>query len=153
MKVAGLNVKCFHGYKGTWAHEFYKALGPDAEGCNMDGFWSEDLPYPRAKEIGTRYTNKFGKHSVSTGLYYTLCQILWEAIEKAGSLDSAKIREAVLTHEFKGTVLGDIKYNKETNTAVHLLRAFQWHDGYQEVAFPALKGGWKTRAMLPWNER
>ena len=153
MKEAGLNVKYFHGYKGTWAHEFYNALGPDAEGVLMDGFWSEDLPYPGAKELGTRYAKEFGKHSVSIGLYYALCQILWEAIEKAGALDSAKIKEAVLTHEFKGTVLGDVKYNKETNTAIHLLRAFQWHEGYQEVAFPALEGGWKVQAIQPWNKR
>jgi hypothetical protein len=82
-----------------------------------------------------------------------LSQILWEAIEKAGSLDSAKIKEAVLTHEFKGTVMGDVKYNRETNTAIHLLRAFQWHDGYQQVAWPALEGGWKTQAIVPWNKR
>ena len=60
MKEAGLNVKYFHGYKGTWAHEFYNALGPDAEGVLMDGFWSEDLPYPGAKELGSRYAKEFG---------------------------------------------------------------------------------------------
>jgi len=153
MKETRLNVKYFHGYKGTWAHEFYNALGPDAEGVIMDGFWSEDLPYPGAKELGTRYANEFGKHSVSAGSFYALCQILWSAIEKAGSLDSAAIKEAVLTYEFKDTVMGDVKYNRETNTANHLLRAFQWHDGYQEVAFPAIKGGWKTQTIKPWNKR
>lgn len=104
-------------------------------------------------ELGTRYANEFGKHSVSIGLFYSLYQILWEAIETAGSLDSAKIKEAVLKHEFKGTVLGDIKYNPENNTAVHLLRAFQWNKGYQEVAFPSIEGGWKVQPVKPWNKR
>jgi len=152
MKETGLNVKYFHGYKGTWAHEFYNALGPDAEGILMDGFWSEDFPYPGAKELGTRYAKKFDKHSVSIGLYYGLCQILWQAIEKAGSLDSAKIREAVLNNEFKGTVIGDIKYG-DNHVAIHLSTAHQWHKGYQELSYPILEGGWKTGAMLPWNER
>lgn len=34
-----------------------------------------------------------------------------------------------------------------------LVRAFQWHEGYQEVAFPALEGGWKVQAIRPWNKR
>lgn len=153
VKEVGLNLKFFHGIKGTWAHEFYNAMGSDADGVLMDGFWSEDLPNPGAKELGTRYADKFGKHSVSIGLYYGLCQILWEAIEKAGSLDSAKIKEAVLNNEFKGTVMGDIKYNPETNIATHLLGVFQWNKGYQEVVFPPIEGGWKIQPVQPWNKR
>ena len=153
VKEAGLNLKFFHGIKGAWAHEFYNALESDAEGVLMDGFWSEDLSYPGAKELGTRYAKEFGKHSVSIGQFYALCQILWEAIEVAGSLDSAKIKEAVLTHEFKGTVQGDVKYNPETNVAIHLLRAFQWNKGYQQVAYPPVEGGWKVQPILPWNKR
>ena len=144
MKEAKLKVKYFHGYKGTWAHEFYNALGPDAEGVLMDGFWSEDLKYPGAKELGTRYFKEYGKHSVSIGSSYALCQVLWKAIELAGTLDSADIKNAVVSNEFKNTVLGDIKYDPKTNTALHLLRAFQWHKGYQEVAWPPIEGGWKT---------
>jgi branched-chain amino acid transport system substrate-binding protein len=153
VKEVGLNLKYFHGYKGTWAHEFYNAMGPDAEGVLMDGFWSEDLSFKGAKELGIRYAKEFDKHSVSIGLYYGLCQILWEAIEKAGSLDSAKIKEAVLNNEFKGTVMGDIKYNPETNVATHLLRAFQWDKGYQQVAYPPIEGGWKVQPVKPWNQR
>jgi branched-chain amino acid transport system substrate-binding protein len=152
MKEAGLNVKYFHGYKGTWAHEFYNALGPDAEGILMDGFWSEDFPYTGAKELGMRYAKEFDKHSVSIGLFYGLCQILWEAIEKAGSLDSAAIKEAVLTNEFKGTVMGDIKYG-DNNVAIHLSTAHQWNKGYQELSYPIIEGGWKTQAMKPWKKR
>jgi branched-chain amino acid transport system substrate-binding protein len=152
MKEAGLNVKFFHGYKGTWAHEFYNALGPDAEGILMDGFWSEDFKYPGAKELGLRYAKKYDKHSVSIGLFYALCQILWQAIEKADSLDSAAIKKAVLTNEFKGTVMGDVKYG-ENNVAIHLSTAHQWNKGYQELSYPILEGGWKTKAMLPWNKR
>jgi len=152
MKEVGLNTKYFHGWKGTWSHEFYKALGKDADYTLMDGFWSEDFPYPGAKELGQRYVKDFGKHSVSIGLYYALCQILWEAIEKAGSLDSAKIRDAVLANEFKGTVMGDVKYGKD-QIAVHLSTAHQWWDGYQELAFPIMEKGWKVKVMPPWDKR
>lgn len=81
----------------------------------MDGFWSEDLKYPGAKELGTRYAKEFKKHSVSIGSSYALRQTLWQAIEKAGSLDSAEIKEAVLTHEFMGTVLGTVNITHHRN--------------------------------------
>jgi branched-chain amino acid transport system substrate-binding protein len=152
LKEANLNVKYIYGVKGTWAHEFYNALGPDSEAILMDGFWSEDFKYPGAKELGTRYYKNFNKHSVSIGLYYALCQILWEAIEKAGTLDSAAIKKAVLENDFKGTVMGDVKYGKD-NVAIHLCTGHQWHDGYQELSFPMLEGGWKTQAIKPWNKR
>jgi branched-chain amino acid transport system substrate-binding protein len=111
MKEVGLNVKYLHGYKGTWAPEFYKALGPDAEGILMDGFWSEDLPNPGAKELGARYAKQYNKHSVSIGLFYGLCQILWEAIEKAGSTDYDAISKALKT-EMVETPLGKIKFDE-----------------------------------------
>ena len=33
------------------------------------------------------------------------------AIEKAGSFKSAKVRDAIFGGEFKGTMMGDVKYN------------------------------------------
>ena len=98
MKEAGLNLKYLHGYKGTWNGDFWKALGKDANYVLCDGFWSEDWPYPKGKELGERYSKKFGKRSVAIGLYYATCQILWEAIEKAGSVDSAKVKDSVMTN-------------------------------------------------------
>ena len=92
MKEAGLNLKYLHGYKGTWNSDFWNALGKDANYILCDGFWSENWPYPGGKELGERYFKKFGKRSVAIGLYYASCQILWEAIQKAGSVDSAKVK-------------------------------------------------------------
>jgi hypothetical protein len=34
------------------------------------------------------------------------------AIEKAGSIDSAKVREVYVNGEFKGTTQGDMKFNE-----------------------------------------
>jgi branched-chain amino acid transport system substrate-binding protein len=153
MKEVGLNAKYLHGFKGTWPQEFYKALGTDAENIILDGFWSEDFPYPGAKELGTRFAKQFGKHSVSIGLYYALCQILWEAIEIAGTLDSADIKAAVLNNTFKGTVMGDVDYDNQTGIATHLSCAYQWDKGYQQLIYPSSDGGWKTKAMLPWDKR
>ncbi len=50
------------------------------------------------------------------------------AIEKAGTLDGAKVREAVMSMEFKNTAMGNAKYRPD-GTALHLLCAYQWWDG------------------------
>lgn len=153
MKEAGLNLKYFHGYKGTWTTDFAKALGNDAQYVLADGFWSEDFSYPRAKELGERYTKQFGKRSVSIGLYYALCQILWEAVEKAGTLDGAKVRQAVLTTEFKGTTMGDVKYSPD-GVAIFQLGAFQWWDGQLKTVYPFnMSGGYKVKVAPPWDKR
>jgi branched-chain amino acid transport system substrate-binding protein len=73
MKENDFSVKYMHGWKGTWAGEFYKALGKDADYILCDGFWSMDFPYPGARELGERYYQKFNKYSVSVGALYALC--------------------------------------------------------------------------------
>jgi branched-chain amino acid transport system substrate-binding protein len=152
MKESGLSVKYLHGWKGTWTSEFWKALGKDAQYVMLDGFWSEDYPFPGAKELGERYTKKFNKQSVSTGLYYGLAQILWQAIERAGSLDSAKVRNAVAGGEFKGTVMGDVKYDQD-GIALFESTGNQWWDGRQKLVYPAVEGSWKLRLAPPWDKR
>jgi branched-chain amino acid transport system substrate-binding protein len=82
MKENKLNVKYFHGWKGTWAGEFWKTLGKDAQYVLCDGFWSMDFPFPGAKELGKRYYE-----------------------------DSAKVRQTVIDNEFQ-TVMGKVDYDQ-----------------------------------------
>jgi len=145
MKENGLSVKYLHGYKGTWGSEFWNALGKDAQYILADGFWSETYAYPMAKDIGERYFKQFNKRSVSIGLYYAMCQTLFTAIEKAGTLDSAKVKEAVLSMPFKQTVMGDIKYNSVDGTAIFPLGAFQWIDGQLKLVYPFVKSAYKVQ--------
>jgi len=89
---------------------------------------------------------------VSTGLYYGLAQILWQAIEKAGSLDSAKVRAAVAGGEFKGTVMGDVKYDQD-GIALFNSTGNQWWEGKQRLVYPAVESGWKLKMAPPWDKR
>jgi branched-chain amino acid transport system substrate-binding protein len=153
MKEAGLNLKYLHGYKGTWSSDFANALGKDANYILADGFWSEDYAFPGAKELGARYFKKFGKKSTSIGLYYADCQILWEAIEKAGTLDSAKVKQAVMTNTFKGTTMGDVKYQAD-GTAIFPCAAFQWSEGQLRTVRPLEQSkGYKVKVAPPWDKR
>jgi len=152
MKELNFSVPYFHGYKGTWTSEFHDALKNDSQYILFDGFWHETFPFTGAKELGNRFKKRFGKTSVSTGAFYANAQILFMAIEKAGSLDSAKIRDAVLTHEFKGTVMGDIKYQPD-GTAAFPATANQWWDGKQKLVYPFFDGAWKVKLAPSWDKR
>lgn len=151
MKVNDLSVTYMHGWKGTWAGEFWKALGKDAQYILCDGFWSMDFPYPGSKELGERYYNKFGKYSVSVGATYALCQTLFQAIEIAGTLDGAKVRQAVLSNNFN-TVMGPVKYDNN-GVAIFTSTASQWWNGKQEMVYPFDLAKMKTKLAPPWEDR
>lgn len=152
MKEIGLNVKYMQGWKGIWPWKFWQELGKDAQYMICDGFWSEDYPYPGAAKLGQQFLQKFNKRSVSVGLFYAQCQILWTAIEAAGSLESAEVRNAVLRITFTGTVVGDVKYSPE-GVAFIPSTANQWWDGQQKWIYPFGQGAWKIKLMPHWNER
>ena len=151
MKVNDLSVTYMHGWKGTWAGEFWKALGKDAQYILCDGFWSMDFPYPGSRELGERYYNKFGKYSVSVGATYALCQTLFQAIEIAGTLDGAKVRQAVLSNNFN-TVMGPVKYDNN-GVAIFTSTASQWWNGKQEMVYPFDLAKMKTKLAPPWEDR
>jgi len=151
IKERNLSVKFLQGWKGTWPVEFWKALGPDTENIMCDGFWSMDYPFAGAKALGEKYFQEHGKYSVGIGMYYALCQILWEAIEKAGTLDGAKVRQAVLDNQFD-TMNGKVDYD-EKGVAIFPCPDFQWRDGKQTVIYPIELASTKPQPMKPWDQR
>ena len=138
IREAGLKLKYIHGYKGFWPTEFLKAMGDNADYIIHDGFWSENCGAPGAKELGQRYIAKFGKDSVSIGLHYATIQILAQAIEKAGSYQSDKVRDAVFGGEFKDTIMGDLQFNDHGIAETNSL-ALQWWKGERMPVFPPIK--------------
>ncbi len=134
MKKNHLSVNFLQGWKGTWPAEFSRILGKDAQGVLSDGLWSKTYPYPGARELGERFHKAFGYDSVFVGTYYALAQILWQAIEKAGTINSAMVRSAVLENEFN-TVMGKSNYDLK-GVARHPSLTLQWRNGKQEIIYP-----------------
>jgi branched-chain amino acid transport system substrate-binding protein len=151
LKKNNYNVPYIHTWKGAWTGKFWKDLGKDAQYIVCDGFWSMDYPFEGAKELGEQYYEKFNEYSVTVGLSYALAKILFESIEKAGSLDGAKVRQAVLAHTFK-TVMGDVKYNKE-GLALFPQIAAQWWDGKQMLVYPTQYAIWEIKLAPAWDKR
>ena len=151
LKKNNFNVPYIQTWKGAWSGKFWKDLGTDAQYIICDGFWSMDYPFPGAKELGEQYYKKFGEYSVSVGLPYALAKILFEAIEKAGTLDGAKVRQAILANTFN-TVMGPVKYN-EKGLALFPQIAAQWWDGKQMLVYPTKYAVWTLRLAPAWDKR
>jgi branched-chain amino acid transport system substrate-binding protein len=151
LKENKVNIKWFQGFKGTWSNEFWKALGRDAEGILLDGFWSMDYDFPGAKELGERYYKDFKEYSTSVGYYYATTHVLFQAIEKAGTLDDLKVRKAVMENEYMSTN-GPVKYN-EQGIASFPLGNLQWRSGRQVLLYPLERATAKAVPMKPWDER
>jgi hypothetical protein len=99
-----------------------------------------DFPYPGARELDERRRS-----------LYARCQILWEAVEKAGTLDSAKVRKAVLDNEFQ-TVMDKVKYDKN-GVATFVSAASQWWEGKQMAVYPFELTNYKIKPSPLWKER
>ncbi|MBW1667047.1 MAG: amino acid ABC transporter substrate-binding protein [Deltaproteobacteria bacterium] len=151
MKENRFSVKAFQGFKGTWPSNFYKSLGKDADYILCDGFWSIDYPYKGAKELGERFYKDFGRYSTNVGMYYAVAQILWQAIEKAGTLDDLKVRQAVLDNKFE-TVNGPADYD-ERGIALFPLGDNQWFNGKRRNIYPFDLAKYKIMVIPPWDKR
>ncbi len=151
LKKSNFNVPYIHTWKGAWSGRFAKDLGKDAQYIITDGFWSLDYPFAGARELGEKYYKAFGEYSVSLGLPYALAKILFSAIEKAGTVDGAKVRQAVLTHTFS-TVMGNVKYG-EDGLATFPQIAAQWWNGKQMLIYPPEYAIWKVKLAPAWDKR
>ena len=158
LKEAGWAPQFMFGYKGFWPVEFAKGLGADANYICNDGFWSETLPYPGAKELGAAFSAAHnGDTSVSIGLPYATATILFQAIEAAGSIDPTAVQAQIFGHDFKDTVMGDINYGgaiKGDDGIAHIpFLGFQWMDMKRTVVSPDQYATGKTQEMPAWDKR
>lgn len=154
MKENDFNPKFYMGYRGTWSSEFYDAMGAkDAQYITTDAWWHEDLPYPGSKELGERYRKATGRFSTSLGGTYALSQVLFQAIENAGTLDTIAVRNQIVGHSFD-TMNGPFTFD-ERGLAWMVLKGTQWQaDGTQKLLYPKdLAGDNKPEVMVPWKER
>lgn len=150
MKELGFSVPYFHGWKGTWTGEFADTLGEDSNYILTDGFWSASYPYPGSHELGERFEAEFGKDSVTVGAFYANAQVLLQAIETAGSTESADISAAIRGNTFENTVVGPLDFD-DTGFALIPSVATQWWDGRHQLLFPT--PDWEYRPAPAWEDR
>jgi branched-chain amino acid transport system substrate-binding protein len=115
---------------------YEKAFGPATEGIAAMGHWSPKAPWPGAKEFAERYTKKWNIRPdyLDSALSYVGCQIVEQAIEKAGTLDREKIRDTIAGSEFT-TINGPIKFTGTENMVTPAM-ILQYQKGDLEIIWP-----------------
>jgi branched-chain amino acid transport system substrate-binding protein len=135
--------------------KFYEQLGKNAEFVYGATQWEPELPYPGSKEFVEGYKKEFPGADLSyhSAGGYAGCQIIVEAIKRAGSLDGDKIREAILKMDFD-TVYGGFKVDQDGFQVSHRMVMFQWQEGKKVIVWPEELAAGKPRFPTPpWTQR
>ncbi|MBW2063581.1 MAG: amino acid ABC transporter substrate-binding protein [Deltaproteobacteria bacterium] len=115
---------------------FGKVFGTAAEGIATMGHWSPKAPWPGAREFEARYINRWKTRPdyLDSIEAFVGCQIVQQAIEKAGTLDREKIRDVIANSEFT-TIAGPIKFTCTENRLTPSM-ILQYQKGDLEIIWP-----------------
>ncbi len=168
MRELNVNPKMYGVTVGGDLPKFYELLGKNAEFVYGATQWEPELvtlragglipvarQYPGAGEFVDTYRKEFPGADLSyhSAGGYAGCQILVEAIRRAGSLDGEKIREQILNMDFN-TVYGGFKVDKDGFQVSHKMVMFQWQDGKKVIVWPEELAAGKARFPTPpWGQR
>ena len=154
MKELNVNPKMFGLTVGGDLPEFYDLLKQNADYVYGSTQWDEALPYPGQKEFLAAYTKRF-KHEPSyhAAAGYAGCLVYAEAVKRAGSLDSDKIRDELLKLKMR-TAFGDYAVDADGFQLAHKMVMLQWQDGKRMIVWPDDLANAKARFPTPpWNQR
>jgi len=154
MTELDVNVKMYSATPGGGLLDYYKALGKTAEFVYAGSYWDPVLAYPGNLEFVVAYQREFNRApSFLSPAAYAGCQLFVEAVRRAGSLDSDKIREELLKLKTK-TVFGDFAVDERGFQIGHKAITVQWQDGKQVVVWPDEVATGKPRFPTPpWSQR
>ncbi len=168
MKALNVNPRMVGLTVGVDLPRFYDVVGRDAEFVYGATPWLPELvelragglipiarQYPGAREFVDSHRKEFPGAELSffSAAGYGGCQILVEAIRRAGSLDSEKLREAILKMDYN-TVFGGFRVDRDGVQIGHKRVMFQWQDGKKVIVWPEELAPGKPRfPTRPWNQR
>jgi branched-chain amino acid transport system substrate-binding protein len=155
MKELNVNPKMYGVTVGGDLPKFYELLGKNAEFVYGASQWEPELPYPGAAEFTEAYKKEFPGADLSyhSAGGYGGCQILVEAIKRAGSLDAEKIRAEILKLE-TNTIYGAFKVDADGFQLTHKMIMFQWQEGKKAIVWPdELATGQLRFPTPPWSSR
>jgi branched-chain amino acid transport system substrate-binding protein len=155
MRELNFNPKMYGVTVGGDLPKFYELLGKNAEYVYGATQWEPELPYPGSKEFVEAYKKEFPGADLSyhSAGGYGGCQVLVEAIKRAGSLDGEKIRAEILKLDFN-TIYGGFNVDEDGFQVSHKMVMFQWQDGKKVIVWPDdLAAGPLRFPTPPWNQR
>lgn len=98
--------------------------------------WHHGAKFTGVDKLNEKYQSKYGRPAdLLTGPAYSCVQIITAAIEKAGTLDPGKVRDAIAAIK-TDTVVGPVSFNAD-GTGNVLDPLIQWQNGKLEMVWPA----------------
>ena len=168
MKELNLNPRMYAATIGVGQPKFYEMLGRAAEFVYGPSQWEPEFvtiragglipiarQYPGAREFVEAHHREYPGADLSyqTAAGYAGCQVLTEAVKRAGSLDREKIRNAILKLDFN-TVFGAFRVDADGLQIAHKMVIFQWQDGKRVIVWPEELAPGKPRFPTPpWSQR
>lgn len=154
MREIDLNVKMLSSLPYGGLPDYQKRLDKAAEFVYSSTFWESSLPYPANREFVTAYEKDFNcAPALQAANAYAGCQLFAEAARRAGSVDSDKLRDAVLKLRTK-TILGDFAVDERGFQVAHRSVTTQWQDSKQVIIWPDDVAAGKPRFPTPpWTAR
>lgn len=112
-----------------------KNLGKDGDYGLLAPGWHHAMRFPGVAELNDAHVKRAGRPADPiTGPSYASVQILANAIERSGSLDKEKIRDAIAATDMM-TVIGPVKFRPDGTGIVRSVFV-QWLKGKQELVWP-----------------
>jgi branched-chain amino acid transport system substrate-binding protein len=124
--------------KGAEPVQFQEALGADADGVMVGGYWDPSFPYKGAAELRDRFEQETGKTSSQhIADSYAAARILIDAISRAGSTDKEKVNAAIARTDGE-YVVGPVKFAADHTSKLPIVE-LQWQGKKTPIVGPTKK--------------
>ena len=154
MQEVDFNVKMMSSLPYGLLPDYYTRLGKQAEFVYSATFWEAALPNPGNRDFVAAYESEFKRPpAVQSANSYAGCQIFAEAVRRAGTTESERLREVLLALKTR-TILGDFAVDQRGFQVGQKAVTIQWQDGKQAVVWPDDVASAKMRFPTPpWSQR
>jgi len=130
-----------------------QALGKDGDYVLLTPGWHYSFRADGVAELNAKHQQRFGRPAdVITGPAYACVQVAADAIERAGRVDPAAIRDAMAATNLQ-TVVGPVRFRAD-GTGAQPFVVVQWQNGTQQLVWPKEMGAVPFQyPARPWRER
>jgi len=135
MKELDFNPKVIVMFRAADAVSWIQALGKDGDGIVLAPGWHHSIRFPGAAALNAKHQQRLGRPAdVIVGPAYACVQIVANALQRAGTLDTTAIRNAMATTNLQ-TVEGPVRFRPD-GTGIVPTVFVQWQAGQQQLVWP-----------------
>jgi branched-chain amino acid transport system substrate-binding protein len=141
MKALGYHPIVAESEKGSSTTTWMQALGNVGEGALIANFWSRSFTYPGSQELAARAEKAGIKATIEQAGYimgYSITEVLFDAIKRAGSTDPDAINRAIGQTD-KTYPVGPIRFGSNHADPIRAIM-LQWQNGDTVQVYPPVSG-------------